>query len=98
MDNQVLQCLHDSKVLLMYAEKGDWEQFVAQHPFWEKQVENCFAGEELEDPTPEMEVVVTDLIEDIDRISELIKGRMSEIETLFSNNLKQKKAIEKYFE
>lgn len=98
MHSDVVQCLHHSKLMLMYAEKQDWDTFTSLHPQWESEINACL----IETPTEagidveEMKKVLAELIEDIDKIRNLIMGRMYQIESEFSQTIQQKKAMDSY--
>lgn len=95
MTNQFLQCLHQSKLLLMYAKKSDWESFEVLHPIWSLQIDACLS-ETNESKSQKMAKPLQSLIEDVDEIQLYIKGQMSKIEADFSASLQSNKAVQTY--
>lgn len=95
MTNKFLQCLNNSKLLLMHAENSDWELFEELHPVWSKQVDVYLTN--IDNPSSSvMRDSVQSLIDDVDTIQELIKKKISQIEEEFSTNLKVNKAVQTY--
>ncbi|AZR81904.1 flagellar protein FliT [Thiomicrospira sp. S5] len=91
MTNDLLNCLHESKMLLRCAEDGDWDAFIERHPVWTIQVNQL-----LENPSPDMEASLAELLEDVDKIRALIQRRMVEIEAAVSSGRQQQKAVKQY--
>lgn len=98
MENQVLQALHQSKLMLMYAQKQDWDAFINLYPQWEVDVQRGFIDQQPVVDVDESAEILKELIGDIDHIQALIKQRMSEIECQVSAVFQQKKALDSYLE
>lgn len=96
MDNQLLQCLHHSKLMLMYAQQQEWNEFILLHPKWESEVNHCLIENSPQTNAENLESVLTELIGDVDEIRGLIEGRMSQLENDFSQAVQQKKAMDSY--
>ena len=96
MNNQLLHCLHQSKVLLMLAEKGDWEKFESLNPVWAKEVDTCLASSNSDTRGSETETSIKSLIEDVDQIQILIKAQMSKVEKDIIANRHLNKAVNSY--
>lgn len=96
MDNQVIQCLHHSKLMLMHAENQEWEEFIAFHPIWEDEISKCFVNIPPQEAPENLASTLEELIADVDKIQELIRNRMSEIESDFSRIIQKQKAMNSY--
>lgn len=96
MNNQVLQCLNESKLLLMYAQDGQWDEFILLHPKWNADVEECLLNEVQENSAPELKTVLEELISDVDSIRAVLKERIHNLERDFSNDKYLKKAVDTY--
>ncbi|MBD3820852.1 MAG: flagellar protein FliT [Thiotrichales bacterium] len=96
MDNQVVQCLHHSKLMLMHAENQEWEEFIELHPVWEEEISKCFVDIAPQEAAEALANILVELIADVDKIQGLIKSRMSEIESNFSRVIQQQKAMNSY--
>lgn len=97
MNNQILQCLNQSKILLLHAEQGRWETFEELHPIWTQEVDKCVADHFLaENKSPELAASIQSLIDDVDTIQRLIKKQMQKVEEDFNANRRLSKAVQSY--
>ncbi|MGC9386243.1 MAG: flagellar protein FliT [Hydrogenovibrio sp.] len=91
MNSVLLNALHESKMLLNLAEKGDWDAFFVRHVTWFERVNQL-----LEQPPEASEASIQQLLDDVDAIKRLMLGRMEEIESSVSVSRKQKNAVKEY--
>ncbi len=98
MTNLFLQCLNNSKILLLHAENESWDDFELLQPIWSQEIEKCLVlnDKELNVSDNNMVVSIEELIDDVDKIQNLIKTKMSKIETEFSDSLRMNKAVKTY--
>ncbi len=96
MNNQLLQCLNNSKLLLMHAKNSNWDKFEILHPHWTKEVDVCLAENTNKPMSKNVSLSIQSLIEDVDNIQILIKRQMSKIEKDLLNLIKRNKSVKKY--
>lgn len=96
MDIKLIQCLTNSKLLLLYAENSNWQQFENLQPIWAKEIDNYLAAGLNNIKSEKVALSIESLIYDIDKIQHLIKLQMSKVEIDFSANLKANKALQTY--
>ena len=80
----------------MYAEKENWDEFETLHPIWNSQIDNCLAENSKKSFSKNMQISIQSLIDDVDKIQQLIKNKMTKIEADFSASLKSNKAVKNY--
>ncbi len=96
MDIKLIQCLTNSKLLLLYAENSNWQQFENLQPIWAQEIDNYLAAGLNNINSEKVALSIESLIYDIDKIQHLIKLQMSKVEIDFSANLKANKALQTY--
>ncbi|WP_024851364.1 flagellar protein FliT [Hydrogenovibrio kuenenii] len=96
MDNQVVQCLHHSKLMLMHVQAEEWDAFISLYPAWEAEINDCLIVSPPQSDAESLKKVLAELIDDIDKIRDLVRGRMTQIEDEFSQAIQQKKAMDGY--
>lgn len=94
---RVLQCLHESKLLVRYAETHQWDDFSELLPSWQRDVDEVLAHlDEAVHETPAVENTLTELLKDIDLIRRAIKQQMFDVEEEMSDIRQQQKAVKSY--
>lgn len=96
MDNQVLKCLHDTKLLLLHADNDNWDAFNALQTQWVHEVKDCFLENQQSTASEQHTKLLKSLIDDVDEVCLKIKDKMQVIEGQFTENRQSKKALTKY--